>query len=81
MSPQVGKKKKSKAAKPRGIIAHFVSYAKKQELTKKRKKKRKGTKIAVCEDLTSTRYKLYTYLQNHSNIQDAYVSNGAIKVT
>ena len=28
---RLGKKKKSKAAKPRGIIARFVSYAKKQD--------------------------------------------------
>jgi len=78
---RLGKKKKSKGAKPRGIIAHFVSYAKKQEFIEKRKKL-KGTKIAVCEDLTSTRYTLYTYnLLNHPNIQDAYVWNGAIKVT
>jgi len=41
----LGKKKKSKAAKPRGIIAHFVSYAKKQELTKKRKKNGKAPKL------------------------------------
>jgi len=77
---RLGKKKRSKAAKPRGIIARFVSYAKKQEFIEKRKKL-KGTKIAVCEDLRSTRYKLYTYLQNHPNIRDAYVWNGAIKVT
>ena len=54
---RLGKKKKSKAAKPRGITACFVSYAKKEEFIEKRKNL-KGIKIAVCEDLTSTRYKL-----------------------
>jgi len=77
---RLGKKKRSKAAKPRGIIARFFSYAKKQEFIEKRKKL-KGTKIAACENLTSTKYKLHTYLQNHPNIQDAYVWNGAMKVT
>ena len=37
---RLGKKKKSKGAKPRGIIAHFVSYAKKQEFREKKKTER-----------------------------------------
>jgi len=71
---------KRKNPKQLNLVGRFVSYAKKHEFIEKRKNL-KGTKIAVCKVLTSTNYKLYTYLQNHPNIQDAYVWNGVIKVT
>jgi len=59
---RLGKKPETTKANPRGIIARFVSYNKRQEFIKSRKKL-KGTKISICEDLTPTRYKLYNIYQ------------------
>jgi len=77
---RLGKKPKTTKANPRGIIARFVSYKKRQEFIKNRKKL-KSTKISICEDLTPTRYKLYNYIRKHENVESVYVTNGLLKVS
>jgi len=47
-------------ANPRGIITQFFSYKKRQEFIMN-KKKLKGTKFSICDDLIPTRYILYNY--------------------
>ena len=77
---RLGKTPKTTKANPRGIIAQFVSYKKRQEFIKNRKKV-KGTKISICEDLTPTRHKLYNYIRKHENVESVYVTNGLLKVS
>ena len=73
---KLGKKPKTAKANPRGIIAQFVFYKKRQEYIKNRKKL-KGTKISICEDLSPTRYELYNYIRKkfHTKMNGTLLSH------
>jgi len=77
---RLGTKPKTAKANPRGIIARFVSYKKRQEFIENRKKLN-STKTSICEYLTPTRYKFYNSIRKHENVESVYVTNGLLIVS
>ena len=80
-SHRVGPKKEpgEKGGKPRGIIVKFKSYRKRMEVVKNRRKL-KGTKYVIVEDLTAKNQKLLNEAREHSKVETAWSKDGHIIV-
>ena len=80
-SHRVGPKKEpgEKGGKPRGIIIKFKSYRKRIEVLKNRRKL-KGTKNVIVEDLTAKNQSLLNEARTHPNVATAWSKDGLITV-
>nr|XP_054761408.1 uncharacterized protein LOC129267808 [Lytechinus pictus] len=63
--------------KPRPIIVKLTSYRKKREILQNRKKL-KGTKIVIAEDLTMKNQKLISQTRSSKSVKTAWSSDGRI---
>ena len=79
-SHRVGPKKEPgdrSGGKPRGIIVKFKSYRKRMEILKSRRKL-KGTKCVIVEDLTAKNQSLLHEARGHSKVETAWSKDGQI---
>ena len=83
---RLGKRKYSTSAKPRPIIARFISYKKRNQfLYSKSKLKETGefNNAYITEDLTTLRSKLFNYIKNECDgefvLVHTYSYNGSIR--
>ena len=78
-SHRVGQKKETsqRGARPRGIIVKLKSYRKREEIIKNRRKL-KGTKIVIVEDLTAKNQALLNEARKHSKVETAWSKDGRI---
>lgn len=65
------------AGKPRAIIARLVHRSMKDQILANRRRL-KGKKIGIAEDLTSANVKLLNRAKNHPEVEDAWFVNGKI---
>lgn len=63
----------------RGIMVKFINYEHKM-LVLQNRKKLKGSKVVITEDLTSTRYKLLRNAREKFGFNSAFTINGTITV-
>ena len=70
-----------KSSKPRPIIVKFLSYNKRNEIFRA-KRRLKGIKgIAVTESLTTTRLQLLKQVKDHGNVKNAWTMDGRVLCT
>ena len=64
---RLGKRKYSTSAKPRPIIARFISYKKRNQFLYSKSKLKENSEFNnayITEDLTTLRFKLFNYIEN-----------------
>lgn len=77
-SHRVGQKKEHpNKDHPRGIIIKFKSYRKRQEFLSKRRKL-KGKKMSIVEDLTAMNQRLLNETRTHAKVENAWSKDGRI---